>query len=133
MDDATAQEANAWLAKARRDLDSARRLLSDTPPYRDTAAYHCQQAAEKAIKAVLCARGTPFPRSHDLTMLVSLAADALSDVHRLADGAATLTPYATLYRYPDAVMEPDDADVAEAMAMAYAFLRAAQDYIGREA
>lgn len=133
MDDATAREAHAWLAKARRDLDSARRLLSDTPPYRDTAAYHCQQAAEKAIKALLCARGTPFPRSHDLTMLVSLAADALGDVRRLADAAAVLTPYATLYRYPDAVMEPDDDDAAEALAMADEFLRAAEDGIGRAA
>lgn len=44
MDDATRAEVDAWLAKAKRDLDSAKRLLAGNPPYRDTAAYHCQQA-----------------------------------------------------------------------------------------
>ena len=48
MDEATRAEVNAWLVKARRDVDSAKRLLVGDPPYRDTAAYHCQQAAEKA-------------------------------------------------------------------------------------
>lgn len=49
MDEATHGEVAAWLAIARRDLDSAKRLLVGDPPYRDTAAYHCQQAAEKAL------------------------------------------------------------------------------------
>lgn len=129
MDEATRQEVEAWLLKARRDLDSARRLVSGAPPYRDTAVYHCQQAAEKAIKALLAARGVHFPRSHDLTLLVSLAAGILSDVPRLAEAAAVLTPYATLYRYPDSVMEPDDADVAEALGFAASFLSAAEDSI----
>ncbi|MBI4756344.1 MAG: HEPN domain-containing protein [Betaproteobacteria bacterium] len=60
MDDETRREVDAWLGKARRDLDSARRLVAGVPPYRDTAAYHCQQAAEKAIKACLTASETPF-------------------------------------------------------------------------
>ena len=111
MDEATRQAVNAWLAKARRDIDSARRLLVGAPPYRDTAVYHCQQAAEKAIKALLSAKGIPFPKSHDLTALLTLAIDAVPTLCRLAEAAAVLTPYATLFRYPDAVMEPDDADV----------------------
>lgn len=129
MDEATRQQVDAWLLKARRDLDSARRLVLGSPPYRDTAVYHCQQAAEKSIKALLAARGIRFPRSHDLTLLVSLAAGVLSDVPGLAEAAAVLTPYATLYRYPDAVMEPDDADVAEALELAAGFLSAAEDSI----
>ena len=42
MDEATRYEVEAWLAIARRDLDSAKRLLAGDPPYRDTAAYHGQ-------------------------------------------------------------------------------------------
>jgi HEPN domain-containing protein len=49
MDDITRAEVAAWLAKARRDMDSAERLLADDPPYRDTAAYHCQQVGEKTV------------------------------------------------------------------------------------
>ncbi|MBK8120827.1 MAG: HEPN domain-containing protein [Sulfuritalea sp.] len=52
MDEATRYEVEAWLAIARRDLDSAKRLLAGDPPYRDTAAYHGQQSAEKAIKTL---------------------------------------------------------------------------------
>jgi HEPN domain-containing protein len=45
MDEATRAEVDAWLAKAKRDLDSAKRLLAGNPPYRDTAAYHCSSEA----------------------------------------------------------------------------------------
>jgi HEPN domain-containing protein len=40
-----------WVASADIDLDAARRCLAD-PPNVAAAAYHCQQAAEKLIKAV---------------------------------------------------------------------------------
>jgi len=73
MDEATRAEVDAWLAKARRDLDSAKRLLAGNPPYRDTAAYHCQQAAEKSAKALLTAAGIEFPKTHDLTALVGFS------------------------------------------------------------
>lgn len=33
----------------------------------------------------------------------------------LSEAAAILTPYATLYRYPDTPLEPDDADLQEAV------------------
>jgi hypothetical protein len=42
-----------WLIKANRDLLSARQLAEGELPLLDTAAYHCQQAAEKAIKGFL--------------------------------------------------------------------------------
>lgn len=52
MDEAKAHEIRQWLFKARNDLRSAVRLFTDDPPILDTAAYHCQQAAEKALKAL---------------------------------------------------------------------------------
>ncbi|MBV2185104.1 MAG: HEPN domain-containing protein [Rhizobium sp.] len=98
MDEATRDEAAAWLAIARRDLDSAKRLLTGDPPYRDTAAYHCQQAAEKAIKATDASTG------------------------RWEEAAIVLTPYATLYRYPDAFPEPGADDLDEALTLAETLL-----------
>jgi hypothetical protein len=47
MDDARRTAVRQWLQKAERDLASALRLLAGEPPFLDTAAYHCQQAAEK--------------------------------------------------------------------------------------
>ncbi|MBK1621828.1 hypothetical protein CKO42_26320 [Lamprobacter modestohalophilus] len=65
-----ANGAGEWIEKAERDLASALRLLDGTPPYLDTAVYHCQQAGEKALKAFLAHRGQPIRRVHDLVLLV---------------------------------------------------------------
>ena len=122
MDDATRDEALAW-SKARRDLDSAQRLLSGTPPFRDTSAYHCQQAAKKALKAYLTACAIPYPKTHDLTALLALTPIAPDKMPSLQEAAIVLTPYATLFRYPDAVMDPSDEDAAQAVDLAGEDLR----------
>jgi len=44
-----------WLAKAKRDLEAARRMIDCSDPLLDTGTYHCQQAAEKDL-----ARARPF-------------------------------------------------------------------------
>ncbi|MBF0282593.1 MAG: HEPN domain-containing protein, partial [Zetaproteobacteria bacterium] len=51
MGDTEASEVEQWLLKANSDLNSAKALLS--LDLRDTGVYHCQQAAEKALKAYL--------------------------------------------------------------------------------
>ena len=38
--------------------------------------FHCQQAAEKLLKALLSERGAIFRRTHDLTELCDLLTDA---------------------------------------------------------
>jgi hypothetical protein len=43
--------AKAWMVKGWRDLETARRAAGGEPPFYDIAVYHCQQAAEKAVKA----------------------------------------------------------------------------------
>ena len=64
MDESKRREIRQWIVKAGRDLRSARRLFSDTPPLLDTAAYHCQQAAEKALKAPLAMQDPPYQEKH---------------------------------------------------------------------
>lgn len=54
-------DAMGWVTSADVDLDAVRRCLAD-PPNVTVAAYHCQQAAEKLIKAVLVAYGDCRPR-----------------------------------------------------------------------
>lgn len=48
--DEVRQSALEWLAKARRDLQAAQRMIKSEEPLLDTGAYHCQQAGEKALK-----------------------------------------------------------------------------------
>lgn len=118
MDESTAREMGQWLVKARRDLRSAQRLYTDMPPLLDTAAYHCQQAAEKALKAFLTLHDIPFHKTHLLSPLVAQCVQIDPDFDVLADAAETLTPFATAFRYPGVLIEPEQADVAEAIQLA---------------
>jgi len=56
MNETKRQLIESWLTKARHDLTSAQVLGTNPVPLLDTGIYHCQQAAEKAIKgaSVLC-------------------------------------------------------------------------------
>lgn len=104
-----------WMQKARRDLASADRLLEGDPPFLDTAVYHCQQAAEKALKAFPAARDRPLRRVHDLVVLVDECADHDPSFADLVDDAEVLTPYGTIFRYPGDSSEPLPAEAAEAI------------------
>lgn len=115
MDDAKREFVQGWLIKSQHDLATARKLSSDPDPYLDTAIYHCQQTAEKAIKAFLVCHDQRFERTHDLRLLLSLATPFESKFSSLLDAAERLTPYATVYRYPGEVLEPDREEFEEAV------------------
>lgn len=125
MDEAKRELIRAWLYKARNDLESARHLGALAAGPRNTAIYHCQQAAEKAIKGFLAFRDHPLERSHDLEKLISLAAEYESAFVECEDSAIQLTPYATAYRYPgeSAILEPSRAELAEAFILAEALFQ----------
>ena len=61
---------NDWIKKAASDLKSSKKLLKDDDDTLDTAAYHTQQAAEKALKAYLLSRACEIPKTHDLERLL---------------------------------------------------------------
>ena len=96
-------DAQAWLDIADTDIDAARRSLVPDPELNiPAAAYHCQQAVEKLIKALLVHLGLPYLRGsggHDLRRLVA----ALPNTHPLLGDAVALvpiSPWATAFRYP---------------------------------
>lgn len=93
-------EVDRWLQKAANDRRSAEGLLALTPPITDTAAFHCQQAAEKLLKAWLLAHEVEFEKMHDLRNLVLLCATSDPAFATLQSAAATLTPFAVRFRYP---------------------------------
>ena len=115
-------EAKAWMVKAWRDLETARRAATGQPSFYDVAVYHCQQAAEKAVKAFLVHHGKPYEKTHDIEVLVDLAGEVDSNFSQLADAADALTPYATRFRYPNATfaVEPQPTECDEALKYAQA-------------
>lgn len=62
-------ESKRWLAYARSDLDAANALLRDPDHYPRQVCFLAQQAAEKALKALLVLLEVEFPFTHDLDRL----------------------------------------------------------------
>lgn len=90
---------SGWLAVVDDDLRQVVNNLKGPMPSPSGAAYHCQQAAEKLVKAVLAKEGLAFPKTHDIAALVGLLPDGHQLKARL-QGLAKLTPYGVAYRYP---------------------------------
>jgi len=88
-----------WIQKAENDLGSAQ-ACADKGFY-DTATFHCQQAAEKALKAYLTEHDLEFDKIHDIEKLAIQAQQADETWSRYMQEAKILTPYAVLSRYPD--------------------------------
>lgn len=65
------QEALLWLKKAHEDARAVRLLLSSS--LISPAAFHVQQATEKALKALLTAAAQDVRRIHDVAALADLA------------------------------------------------------------
>ena len=66
-----------WVAKAEADYEGAvdlRRRRKNPLP--DLVCFHCQQCAEKYLKAILQEAGIAFPKTHVLADLLALAAAA---------------------------------------------------------
>ena len=59
-------ETRAWLTKSTNDLRAAEALFDSSPSLLDEAVFHCQQAAEKALKGFLTWHGRPFRKTHNL-------------------------------------------------------------------
>jgi HEPN domain-containing protein len=116
MDDPRCELVLNWLIKAHHDLTSARKLSTDPDPYLDTAIYHCQQAAEKAVKGFLVFHNQRFERTHDIEVLLALAIPFAPPFAAWVEAAERLTRYATQFRYPGFLMEPDAAEFAQALA-----------------
>ena len=64
-----------------------RRAATGQPPFYDVAVYHCQQAAEKAVKAFLVHPGKPYEKTHDIKGLVDLASEVVFNFSQLAGAA----------------------------------------------
>jgi HEPN domain-containing protein len=116
--------AQDWLRKAESDFAAAE-LCLDRNTALDTACFHCQQAAEKSLKAWLIAHNEPFPFIHDLEQLIALCTVRESRFNELLDDGAALTPFAITLRY-DLEFWPSIDDVRTALEQArrvYRFVR----------
>ena len=104
----------AWIDKAEEDARAARALSSmDQSAFRVTITFHCQQAAEKYLKACLVAARQDFPKTHDFEELIALCCRISPSFADLSGAGQRLQPFAVIVRYPSAV--PDSDEVRRAL------------------
>ncbi|MCS7214788.1 MAG: HEPN domain-containing protein [Thermodesulfovibrio sp.] len=121
-----------WLIKAESDLKTAKKLIAGDDPIFDTATYHTQQCAEKALKAYLSFKQNPILKIHDLGDLVEICMKYNKKFAELMDDADALTPYSIMYRYPPSFGSPDENEVKMAIEKAEKILNFVKMEIQRE-
>ena len=118
------------VVKAEHDLATAKeafRIEEDRPC--DTIAYLAQQCpvgrvrrrtgrpgAEKYLKALLVSRGIDFPRTHDLTVLATMAREDVGLAIETSD-VKVINRYAVEARYPgdwEPVLDDDAGEAVDA-------------------
>ena len=129
MDDSDA--AAYWWSIASGDMAGAREFEAASAAAPRLAASLAQQAAEKALKAVIALRGDEPPRTHDLVALAKMLRtdpeiqERLEDLRRLTDDVASA-------RYPMPIAEALDwPDVRALIARASSVMEAVRNVLTR--
>jgi HEPN domain-containing protein len=115
-----AEKVAAWMRHVEGDFCLVEMYLAATPSRIPgyLAGFHAQQAAEKALKAILIAFGAQkFPFSHDIRLLLELVSQECAWAAELRE-AEILTTYATWARYPGPWDNPAREEVERAAALA---------------
>jgi HEPN domain-containing protein len=101
-----------WIRKAESDYRVAEGLAQNRPPEHDIVCFHCQQAAEKFLKAVLVELGITVPRTHNLEDLLGLLLPQHVSLGSLKRGLDFLSQVAVDTRYPGFHSRRSQADAA---------------------
>ena len=102
-----------WVKKAEGDAGTARReaVVKEAPNW-DAVCFHAQQAVEKYLKGLLQQEGIPFPKTHDLSVLLNLILPIFPELNELTDDLEWLSALAIEFRYPGEEAVQKDAESA---------------------
>ena len=92
-----------WVDKAEHDFQAAQRLMrqtNDEPALPDVSCFHCQQCAEKYLKAFLHEHNVRFAYTHPLIEHLELCGDVDAEFSTLDADLRELDGYSVRGRYP---------------------------------
>jgi len=89
-----------WLNRARSNLAMAKCAANTPDVFFEDLCFNCQQAVEKALKALLVHAKISAPRTHDIAELLTQVQKAGFDPSSKILEAAKLTGYSVASRYP---------------------------------
>jgi HEPN domain-containing protein len=125
-----------WLDKAAADFDAAKQLSTQGGRFREIVAFHCQQAVEKYLKALLVRRQIEFPKTHDIAKLLDRVATVDAGIAESLRDADALTPFGVETRYPSDAPEVPPGGEVETIDMARvvrnAVMISLQPYLDKE-
>ncbi len=121
--------ARLLLGAAREDELAARSVLRVEGIADAIVGFHAHQAVEKAIKAVLAAKGAEFPFTHDLERLRGFSDKSGIELPSALDDAEDLNPFARDERYGSET--PLSLDRDQALLWAAAAIAWAREIVGQ--
>ncbi len=89
-----------WVKKAEQDYLFAEQGSRSKIPVHDGVCFHCQQCAEKYLKALMEELGFPVPKIHNLVLLLITLAPYYPALRSLRRGLVFLSDFAVDIRYP---------------------------------
>jgi len=90
-----------WVEKAEGDFDvMERESRVRKRPNHDAVCFHAHQCTEKYLKARLCNANIPFPKTHDLVLLLDLALSIEPMWETYRASLSFLSSFAVVFRYP---------------------------------
>lgn len=102
------EQALLFPRKAAQDESLLDAVLASGNVSDEIIGFHCQQAAEKMLKALLSDLGAAFPKTHELGALMDALARSGAPLPDEFDNLDMLTPFGAVYRH-------DDYDGAESL------------------
>lgn len=118
------EDVKTWLSFAQMDFESAKYLYKAPfyPKPLNIICYHCQQAAEKAVKALIIYFGSQggMPKIHDISFLLNQIKNIVEEKtgikveNDLLTIANSLSKYGVASRYPNE-MEIDEKQTRKAL------------------
>lgn len=125
------EQARLLLGKAAQDESLLDEILTSNRVSDEIIGFHCQQAAEKLMKALLSACGVRYRKTHDIGGLMDLLTEAGAALPEELQDIDFLTPFGTIYRYED-FAPPVALDRSHARAQLRRLRRWVEDRLGGE-
>ena len=116
-----------WLQIAYDDYDTALYLFENKlPKPLEIICYHCQQEAEKSLKAFMCMNNIDIPKIHDVGLLCSRCAELDGEFLQFQEICDEIEVYAKQTRYPSRI-EAEDLNAKAALQQAFTIYNFVKD------
>ena len=115
-----------WIEKAEKDIKAVEKLKDDED-ITEIVCFHCQQAVEKYLKALLIYNDEEVQKTHNVDFLLNKCKIYNKELEKFIGNA--LSDYAVDLRYPDTRYIPSKDEVNEAIELMYNIIKVVKEAI----